>query len=88
MTSAKVRSSDSAHQPSYFGETTELASLMCGWPPAMQEVMWRVVQVSLAVMCPASHEGRSVNDLVSVTPLSVPWILLNFPVPPVSVVTL
>jgi len=38
----------------------ELAPLHVWMAPAMQEVMWRVVQVSLAVMCPAcccSPEG-------------------------------
>ena len=29
--------------------------------PAWQEIIWRAAQRSLAVMCPASHDGFSVK---------------------------
>jgi hypothetical protein len=43
-------------------EGVELAAPNHVWmAPAWQEIIWRAVQRSLAVMCPASHDGFSVK---------------------------
>src|SRR5262249_35253274 len=42
-------------------ERDELATLHVWMAPAWQEIIWRAAQRSLAVMCPASHDGFSVK---------------------------
>jgi phage-related baseplate assembly protein len=38
-----------------------LAAVHVWMAPAWQEIIWRAAQRSLAVMCPASHDGFSVK---------------------------